>query len=447
MKLQCFKAYDIRGQVPNQLDVELVRKIGFVYGQLYTPRQVVVGRDNRLSSDELADALMDGLQRAGVDVLDLGQCGTENVYFAVVNQKLDGGIMVTASHNPIDYNGLKLVREQSRPISADTGLLQIRDRIEADDLLMPDELVGQRQTLDVWDAYIEHLLSYIDVSALQPLKVLVNPGNGGAGAVIERLQQKLPFEFIRMDFEADGDFPNGIPNPLLPENQGRTAQRVRQAGVDLGVAWDGDFDRCFLFDANGEFINGYYLVGLIAAELLSQHPGEKIVHDPRLTWNTIELVKAAGGEAILSQTGHSLFKDVMRKRDAIYGGEISGHHYFRDFAYCDSGMIPWLLITAIMSRQKKSLSELVKGYQSRFPASDEINQQVDNAADLIQQVEQHYRDQARHIDHTDGLSMEFDDWRFNLRMSNTEPLLRLNVETRTNKEELDRRVQEVRDLL
>jgi len=447
MKAVCFKAYDIRGRVPDELNADLACRIAYAYAKVTGAGCVVVGHDIRLTSPEIADAVMQGLRLAGVKVFDIGLCGTENVYFTTINQKVDGGIMVTASHNPEDYNGMKMVHRNSRPIGTDSGLQAIREMVEDESWDLPDRLMAERQPADDWDDYIQHLLSYIHVDELMPLKVVVNPGNGGAGLVINRLAKHLPFEFIQMDFEADGHFPHGVPNPLLPENQARTADKVREAGADLGIAWDGDFDRCFLFDENGNFINGYYLVGLIAAELLSLNPGERVVHDPRLMWNTIQTVREAGGEPVLSKTGHSYIKAIMREEDAIYGGEISGHHYFREFGYCDSGMIPWLLVTALMCRVQQPLSWLVSDYQSRFPASDEINQRVDDAEALIKKVQAHYRDQAEAIDHVDGLSMAFADWRFNLRMSNTEPLLRLNVETRTDKQDLDRRILEVMGLL
>ena len=439
----CFKAYDIRGQIPGDFNADLARRISYAYAQVIKPKRVVVGRDIRLTSNEIADAVMDGLQQAGVDVFDIGLCGTENVYFATFNQGMDGGIMITASHNPIDYNGLKLVREDARPIGAETGLKDIQELVESDDMTVPDTLTGKREQLDTWDDYVKHLMSYIDVAKVKPLKVVINPGNGGASLAIDRLEGLLPIEFIKMDYEVDGNFPNGIPNPLLPENQSKTSARVIQEKADLGIAWDGDYDRCFMFDEKGNFVNGYYLVGLIAKEMLAQTPGAAIVYDPRLIWNTIDIVNEAGGTPIMSKTGHSYIKKVMRDNDASYGGEISGHHYFKEFSYCDSGMVPWLLMCALLSRTNSAMSDLMTAYQQSYPASDEINKQVDDPEAIIERVEKIYEQQATAIDHTDGLSVDLDNWRFNIRMSNTEPLLRLNVETRGTEKSLTDAIDEV----
>lgn len=431
--LTCFKAYDVRGRIPDDLDADLVRLIGRAYARFLEPRRVVIGRDIRLSSAEMAAALAEGITAGGADVYDIGLCGTEEVYFATFHERMDGGIMITASHNPPDYNGLKFVREQSRPISADTGLQEIRRLVEQQ-AFGEVERGGQRHSLDVTAQYVQHLLGYVDVSALAPLKIVVNAGNGGAGATIDRLAPHLPFEFVRVHHEPDGTFPNGVPNPLLPENRAATADVVREAGADMGIAWDGDFDRCFLFDEQGTFIEGYYIVGLLASSFLEQHGGSgpaRIVHDPRLTWNTLDVIAAGGGEAVLSKSGHAFIKETMRRVDAVYGGEMSAHHYFRDFSYADSGMIPWLLVAQIMSRSGKTLSKLVGERIAMFPASGEINRRVgDDTAATLEQVERRYAGEALAVDRTDGLSMEFEKWRFNLRPSNTEPLVRLNVESR-----------------
>ncbi len=443
MKTTCFKAYDIRGRVPDDLNEALACRIAYAYARVLVPKNVIVGRDIRLSSMAISVAVIRGLRLAGVDVYDIGMCGTENVYFSTASENMSGGIMVTASHNPIDYNGLKVVREGARPIGQETGLKDIQAMVEDDRLVLPEQETGRLYSLDPWESYIRHLLSYVNVARLRPIKVLVNPGNGGAGLVIRHLKGKIPFEFIEMDFEPDGTFPNGVPNPLLPENQRRTAARVREQGAALGIAWDGDYDRCFLFDENGGFVNGYYIVGLIAAELLNESPGEGIVYEPRLTWNTIKVVEAAGGRPLKSRAGHSFIKQVMRDEDAAYGGEISGHHYFRRFSYCDSGMIPWLLVAAFVSRTGKLLSGLVANYQRDFPASDEINMAVSDSADVMQRVEADFATGEVEIDRIDGISLEFPDWRFNLRPSNTEPLLRLNVETRRDDAYLRSRVKEV----
>lgn len=443
MKTTCFKAYDIRGRIPDDLNEALARRIAYAYARVLRSRNVIVGRDIRLSSMAISAAVIHGLRLAGVDVYDIGLCGTENVYFSTANEKMSGGIMVTASHNPLDYNGLKVVREDARPVGRETGLQDIQAMVEDDRLVLPEQETGRLYNLDPWENYIRHLLSYVNVARLKPMKILVNPGNGGAGLVIRRLEDKIPFAFIEMDFDPDGTFPNGVPNPLLPENQRRTAARVKAQGAALGIAWDGDYDRCFLFDENGGFVNGYYLVGLIATELLNESPGEGIVYEPRLTWNTIKVVEAAGGRPLKSRAGHSFIKQVMRDEDAAYGGEVSGHYYFRRFSYCDSGMIPWLLITALISRTGKSLSELVADYQRNFPASNEINTVVADPADVMCRVEAEFATDEVEIDRTDGISLEFPDWRFNLRPSNTEPLLRLNVETRRDGAYLQSRIDEV----
>ncbi len=431
MNLNCFKAYDIRGRVPDELNEDLAHRIGNATAQLLGPGPVVLGRDVRLSSPALQNALTAGINAAGRDVIDIGLCGTEEVYFQTNHLGAAGGIMVTASHNPMDYNGLKLVREGSRPISGDTGLITIRDSV-ASGVHAPAPSTGGVSQAYAKGDYIQHLLGYVNRSDLKPLKIVTNAGNGGAGMVIDQLAPHLPFEFIRVQHEPDGRFPNGIPNPLLPENRSVTAEAVRTHGADFGVAWDGDFDRCFFFDANGRFIEGYYLVGLLAKALLAKHPGGKVIHDPRLIWNTIEMVKQAGGVPVQSKTGHAFIKERMRAEDAIYGGEMSAHHYFRDFAYCDSGMIPWLLIAGLISSTGLSLAEMVEERIQTFPCSGEINFKVSDVHTAIERVTAYCTALAPAIDHTDGISADFGEWRFNLRSSNTEPLLRLNVESRGN---------------
>lgn len=428
MTLTCFKAYDIRGRVPDELDEDLARRIGAALAGQLGPGPVVLGRDVRLSSPGLQTALAEGLLRQGRDVIDIGLCGTEEVYFQTWHRRAAGGVMVTASHNPMDYNGMKLVREGSRPISGDSGLFAIRDAAAAG---LPEPAPKHGRLLHDADksAYIAHLLAYIDRDRLKPLKIVSNPGNGGAGIVIDELSRHLPFEFVRIQHEPDGHFPNGIPNPLLPERRDATRAAVLQHGADLGLAWDGDFDRCFFFDHRGRFIEGYYLVGLLAEALLARHPGAKIVHDPRLTWNTIDQVRKAGGVPIRSKTGHAFIKERMRAEDAVYGGEMSAHHYFRDFAYCDSGMIPWLLIADLICRSGRSLADWVAARMAAYPCSGEINFEVPDVEAVIARIEAEYAPKARTLDRTDGLSLEFDDWRFNLRASNTEPVLRLNVES------------------
>jgi len=427
--MNCFKAYDVRGRVPGELNEDIAYRIGRAYAALIKPKRVIVGRDIRLSSAGLCTSLSKGFTDSGVDVFDIGICGTEEVYFATFHEKMDGGVMVTASHNPMDYNGMKLVREGSRPISGDTGLRDIEELVERNDFAPPGNK-GIVSQLEVAPSYLAHLLQYVDASALRPLKVVVNAGNGCAGRVIDLLEKNLPFSFIKVHHEADGNFPNGIPNPLLPENRSATVAAIKEHGADVGIAWDGDFDRCFLFDETGLFIEGYYIVGLLAAAFLAKHPAASIIHDPRLTWNTVDIVESLGGTAVMSKTGHAFIKERMRAEDAVYGGEMSAHHYFRDFAYCDSGMIPWLLVLEIMSKTGKTLSELVGERMRLFPASGEINRTITDPGAAIARVNERYLPLAPIVDQTDGLSMEFPEWRFNLRCSNTEPVLRLNVESR-----------------
>jgi phosphomannomutase len=430
-KLTAFKAYDVRGRMPDEINEGLARDIGRAYAAFVKARRVAVGYDIRLSSPALATALKEGLKDGGCDVLDIGLWGTEAVYYATFAGKLDGGIMVTASHNPPDYNGMKFVREESRPISADTGLKDIAALIDSGQLPPPASPRGTETKHDIRKDYLEHLLGYVDRGKLRKLKVVVNPGNGGAGLVVDMLEPHLPFEFIKVNHDPDGTFPNGIPNPMLEENRAATADAVRRAGADVGLAWDGDYDRCFFFDEEGTFIEGYYLVGLLAEEFLRREPGARIVHDPRLTWNTIDIVRRHGGEPVLCKSGHAFIKAKMREVDGAYGGEMSAHHYFRDFAYCDSGMIPWLLVLQILCERGKTLSQLVGERMRLFPASGEINRHLKtDAKSVLARVQKLYEKDAQSVDFTDGLSVEFAQWRFNLRGSNTEPLVRLNVESR-----------------
>jgi phosphomannomutase len=441
-----FKAYDYRGRIPNELNPEIAYRIGRAYAEFLKPKRVVVGRDIRNSSEELSAALTRGLIDSGVDVYDIGLCGTEVVYFATFSENMDGGIMVTASHNPPDYNGMKFVREQSRPISGDTGLKDIQKIAEANAFSTPASK-GTRHVLDVSGKYIEHLLSYLDLSKLKPLKIVVNAGNGGAGLVVDRLEPHLPFQFIKINHEPDGSFPNGVPNPMLEQNRQVTIEAIRQHGADCGVAWDGDYDRCFLFDERGSFIEGYYIVGLLASIFLKQEKGARIVHDPRLTWATIDMIESLGGKAVMSKSGHAFMKDVMRQADAVYGGEMSAHHYFRRFGYCDTGQIPWLLVAQLICESGKPLSQLVGERIAKFPASGEINRKVADAKATIARVQEHYAPKAKSVDFTDGVSIEFDDWRFNLRSSNTEPLIRLNVESRGDAALMKARTAELLEMI
>ena len=427
--ITCFKAYDLRGRIPTELNDDVAYRVARGYAQFLSPQRVVVGRDIRLSSAALTDALCRGLTDSGVDVYDIGVCGTEGVYFATFDGGYDGGIMVTASHNPPDYNGMKFVREESKPISGDNGLLEIRAFAERAEFPAAP-LRGRRVALDTMQAYVAHLLSYIDLNKLRSLKIVVNAGNGGAGLIVDQLAPHLPFEFIKVHHQPDGRFPNGIPNPMLEENRAPTIEAIRAHGADLGLAWDGDFDRCFFFDEHGAFVEGYYIVGLLASVLLRGEAGGRVVHDPRLTWNTIEIVEAGGGEAVQSKSGHAFIKSRMREVDGLYGGEMSAHHYFRRFAYCDSGMIPWLLIAQTLCESDKPLSMLVGERIGLYPVSGELNYRVPDAGATLAAFEGRYAPLALRVDRTDGLSYEFADWRFNLRTSNTEPLIRLNVEAR-----------------
>ncbi|WP_026375090.1 phosphomannomutase/phosphoglucomutase [Aestuariibacter salexigens] len=460
--LTCFKAYDIRGQLGEQLNPEVAYRIGRAFAEFLQAESVVVGGDVRLTSAALKHCLAAGIIDAGAEVIDIGMSGTEEIYFAAKHLPVSGGIEVTASHNPIDYNGMKLVREGARPISGDTGLDKIKALAEGytddevkqalvkfaaqlseqafldgGDVISPAALKesGRYKAMDNHEAYVSHLLTYIDVASLTPLKIVVNAGNGAAGPALDKIELALlahnvPITFVKVHHQPDGTFPNGIPNPLLPECRDDTASAVIEHGADMGIAWDGDFDRCFLFDEKGRFIEGYYIVGLLAEAFLQKHQHAKIIYDPRVYWNTEDIVNANGGVPVKSKTGHAFIKERMRAEDAVYGGEMSAHHYFRDFAYCDSGMIPWLLVAELLSVKGMPLSEMVDERIAAFPSSGEINSKLDDAEAALARVLDTYQGQAEVIDRTDGIGMEFGNWRFNLRMSNTEPVIRLNVESR-----------------
>ena len=447
-KLTAFKAYDVRGRIPDEINEALAYDIGRAYAGFVQPGTVAVGYDIRETSPGLARALTRGLTESGVDVLDIGLCGTEGSYFATWQWQLDGGIMVTASHNPPDYNGMKFVREGARPISAETGLKDIAAAIAAGRYPARAAQAGTLQSLDIRARFVQHLLGYIDPDRLKPLKVVVNAGNGGAGLIVDLLQPHLPFEFIKLNHKPDGSFPHGVPNPMLEENRETTRKAVLAAGADVGLAWDGDYDRCFFFDEEGTFIEGYYLVGLLAEVFLKREAGARIVHDPRLTWNTIDVVTRAGGVPVLSKSGHAFIKQKMREVDGAYGGEMSAHHYFRTFAYCDSGMIPLLLVLQVICESGKSLSQLVGDRMRLFPASGEINTHLEgDSRAVIARAREVYADGALNVDFTDGLSVEFAQWRFNLRGSNTEPLVRLNVESRGSAALMQEKTEELLRLI
>lgn len=446
-ELKCFKAYDIRGVVPQELNADLAYKIGVAYSSIINPNNVIVGYDIRLESLSLTNALINGLTNAGSNVINIGLCGTEEVYYNTFsNKKIGGGIMITASHNPKGYNGMKMVKADAIPISLNDDLQLIRDFILKDQQIDLKEkgLVSVNQDKS---NYISHLLGYINISKLKPLKIVVNPGNGPAGIIIKLLSKFLPFEFIYLHEKPDGNFPNGVPNPMVIENRKVTSDAVIQNRADLGIAWDGDFDRCFLFDENGDFIEGGYIVGLLAEYFLKKKPHAKIIHDPRLVWNIIDIVNENNGIALQSKSGHSFIKEKMRLENAIYGGEISAHHYFKDFAYCDSGMIPWLIISQMICDKNKKLSEMVKARISKFPCSSELNYKVDDKVGMIKTIIKYFAAQEHKIDYTDGISIEFFDWRFNLRESNTENLLRLNIETNGKGRVLEECILEIESII
>ncbi|MEQ9916367.1 phosphomannomutase CpsG [Pectobacterium aroidearum] len=452
-KLTCFKAYDIRGHLGDELNEDIAYRIGRAYGQFTKAKDVVVGGDVRLTSESLKLALSEGLRDAGTNVLDIGLVGTEEIYFATHHLGIDGGIEVTASHNPIDYNGMKLVCKGAKPISGDSGLRDIQELAERN--VFPSVNVaekGKYTKISVLDDYVQHLMTYIEPANFKPLKLVINSGNGAAGHVIDALEARfnqlnIPVTFIKVHHQPDGSFPNGIPNPLLPECRKDTSDAVIAHSADMGIAFDGDFDRCFLFNHLGEFIEGYYIVGLLAEAFLQKESGAKIIHDPRLSWNTIDIVNVNQGKPVMSKTGHAFIKERMRQEDAIYGGEMSAHHYFRSFAYCDSGMIPWLLVAELLCVKDKSLRDLVSERMRAYPASGEINSTLNEPAKAIERVKAAYLPEALSIDETDGISLEFDRWRFNLRSSNTEPVVRLNVESKADNALMLEKTEDILHLL
>ena len=434
--LTCFKAYDVRGKLGDELNEEIAYRIGRAYAQVLNAKKVVVGGDVRLTSESLKLSLAQGLMDSGVDVIDIGQTGTEEVYFASFHLDVDGGVEVTASHNPMDYNGMKFVGRGAKPISRDNGLTEIQKLAESQ-AFEPVKQKGKIIKQSILHSYVQHLLTYVDWQSFKPMTIVVNAGNGAAGHVIDAIEtefnsKNVPVTFVKVNHEPNGHFPRGIPNPLLPECRQDTIDAVLADKADIGIAWDGDFDRCFFFDHEGSFIEGYYIVGLLAQSILANHPGGKIIYDPRLTWNTESIVADAGGKAVISKTGHAFIKDKMRAENAVYGGEMSAHHYFRDFAYCDSGMIPWLLVAQLLSLKGVSLKSLVEQRIDLFPCSGEINFKVSDVPAVMQDIRTNYAPQANSILELDGLSMDMGEWRFNVRSSNTEPLVRLNVESKNS---------------
>jgi len=446
-KLSCFKAYDIRGKVPNELNTDLAYKIGFNYANYLNAKKIIIGHDVRKSSGILSASLSNGINDAGCKVVDIGLCGTEMIYFGTSFLEADGGIMITASHNPPEYNGMKFVKRHSVPVGYNSGLNEIEKLITENSPINVSNVKGSVSNFDLMNDFIKHLDQFYDVKKIKPLKVVVNAGNGCAGLSIDELEKILPIEMIKIFNTPDPEFPNGVPNPLLPDHRAHTIEAVKKNNADLGVAWDGDYDRCFFFDGKGNFIEGYYIVGLLAKSILKKHPGEKIIHDPRLIWNTLDIVKANSGTPVQSVSGHAFIKQKMREVNAIYGGEMSAHHYFRDNAYSDSGMIPFLLILQLISEENKTLSELVDGMIEKYPCSGEINSSIANPKEKLEEIAQKYTNGK--IERLDGLSVEYKDWRFNLRISNTEPIIRLNVESRGDVELMKQKtkmlLEEIRD--
>ena len=445
MEISCFKAYDVRGRIPSELNEDVAFRIGVGIASYFSARSVVVGYDIRPSSIDILNALTKGINSQGAKVFSIGLCGTEEIYFATNHLNTDAGVMITASHNPADYNGLKIVGNGAKPVSLDTGLGEIKQIAETATSEL--NIKPERETVDIKNEYIEKILEFIDLNSIKPMHIVMNAGNGCAGPIVDMLEKKLPITVTKIQNEPDGSFPNGIPNPLLPQNRDITSKAVIDHSADLGIAWDGDFDRCFFFDSSGDFIENYYLIGLLSEQLLKQSPGDSIVHDPRLVWNTIEEVNRFGGVPTISKSGHSFIKEVMRENDSIYGGEMSGHHYFRDFYYSDSGMIPWLLLLENVSACGSSLTELVKDRIDKFPVSGEINRTVRNPEIILERVRDYYFSHDPKIEELDGYSFDFSDWRFNLRMSNTEPLIRLNVESRNNIELMKSKTNEILNLI
>ncbi len=444
-RIPSFKAYDIRGKVPGDLNVDLAYKVGRAVVKYLNAKSILIGMDVRKSSPELSKALADGITDAGCDAIDLGLCGTEMIYFGTPFLNTDGGVMITASHNPPEYNGLKFVKKGSKPMGMESGLSDVEQMILKNELGEVASTKGKVIQKNIMNEFISNLQNFYDAKKIKPLNVVVNAGNGCVGPALDALEKFLPIKMIKVFHEPDSNFPNGVPNPLLPENRQPTIDAIKKFKADLGVAWDGDYDRCFFFDEKSNFIEGYYIVALLAKSILKTNPGEKIVHDPRLVWNTIDEVKKANGEAVVSVSGHAFIKQKMREVNSIYGGEMSAHHYFRDNSYSDSGLIPFLLILQLISEENKNLSELVEEMVAAYPCSGEINSTVSDGKAKIALLKEKYSDGI--LDELDGISIEYPEWRFNVRMSNTEPLLRLNVESKANEKLMHEKTKEILDLI
>jgi phosphomannomutase len=436
-----FKAYDVRGVYPTELDEEGAYAVGRAYVEHFEPRRIAVGRDMRVSSPSMQRAVMEGAADEGADVLDLGLVGTEMVYFAVGELGLEGGVAVTASHNPKDYTGMKIVRRGALPVGGDSGLLDVRDRAVQVALSHKVEPRGSIEPYDVWPAYVDRVLSFIDVSEVKPLRVVVDAANGMAGVMLPPVLERLPIDARTFYFEPDGTFPNHEPNPLLPENREFIVAKTLEEGADLGVAFDGDADRCFFVDDGGEFVPGDFVTALLAESVLEKQPAAKIIYDVRASWAVPDTIERAGGEPLINRVGHAFIKHRMRKEDALFGGEVSGHYYFRDFSQADSGVVPFLLMLELISKRGQKLSELLRPYRERYFLTGELNTPVADVPLKLQELKERFGPEGR-VSHLDGVSVDSDDWHFNVRPSNTEPLLRLNLEARS-KELMERKRDEV----
>ena len=452
-ELSCFKTYDIRGVVDVNINEDIVYRIGRAVSQHFAAKSVVIGYDARETSANFASAIAKGILDSGSNAINIGLAGTEEMYWAVSEFGACAGVEITASHNPIDYNGIKIVKSKSQPLREEADFKAIKRLAEKAVFSSPRYRGNMTdRCVEARNKYVDRVLSFIDIEKLRGLKIVVNSGNGAAGPTFDAIAKRLlesgaPLEFIRINHTPDHTFPNGIPNPILPKNHYPTAKAIKEVGADLGVAFDGDFDRCFFFDENGTFVQGEYIVGLFAHIFLEKEPDSTIVHDPRVIWNTRNIIKNKGGVAVQSKTGHAFIKQTMRAHNAIYGGEMSAHHYFRDFAFCDSGMIPWLLIAELISNSGRTLADWVKERFVAFPSSGETNFRVKDVKASISRVLAAYRADAVSLDESDGVSLTFKDWRFNLRTSNTEPLLRLNIESYGNASKLQAKVTDIANII
>jgi phosphomannomutase len=440
-----FKAYDVRGIYPTELDEDGAYAIGRAYVEQFEPKKIVVGRDMRLSSPSMAASVIRGAADAGCDVLDLGLVGTEMVYFAVGELELDGGVMVTASHNPKDYTGMKIVRRGALPVGGESGLLEIRDRAKSLGDTSGGQTRGEVQEYDIWPAFVDRVLSFIDLPEIKPLRVVIDAANGMAGVMLPPVLERLPIEAVRYYFEPDGTFPNHEPNPLLPENRQFIIERTKAEGADFGVAFDGDADRCFFVDDTGEFVPGDFVTALFAELVLEKNPGAKIIYDVRASWAVPERIERAGGVPLINRVGHAFIKQRMREEGAVFGGEVSGHYYFRDFSQADSGVVPFLLMLELVSRRSQKLSEILRPFRERYFITGELNTPVPDVALKLQELKERFGPQGE-VSHLDGISVTGEDWHFNVRPSNTEPLLRLNLEARSE-ELMEQKRDEVLDVI